>query len=195
MIERPDWISTEDAEPAPGGMDGGGVPTLLDRENAGLRDLDGADVAPALAADLDPDLVADWEKAGGLEHRLGVAHRVARQLVEAFPAADQSRFLADFEALPKSAQSAVLSELALEPDGAVRPASERDLTRFASTEEGGRLVSEWRGEAPRKLATLRRRIERILAEVEPSGAADVLARWFDELAPAVASEIYRALVR
>jgi hypothetical protein len=191
-MERPDWTPSRQTAVVPVVDDGR---TLLppDRNGGGEREHEQVDVTAALAADLDPDLVADWEKTGGINHRFGVARRVARQLVEAFPPGDEARFLSDFEALPDRAQSAVLSELALEPDGAVRPASERDLAHFGSTEEGARMVSEWGRRAPRNLAALRARIERILAKA--GGATDALGRWFDDLAPDAATAIYRALVR
>lgn len=195
MIERPDWLVAEGIGVVPMVMNDGGVLAPLDGEFDEGRDIEQVEVAPSLAADLDPDLVADWEKSGGYDHRLGVAKRVARELVDGFSAGEKAEFLADFDALPEAAQSVILSELTLEPDGVARPVSEQDLARFASTDEGMATVQVWRGHAVGNLSVLRTRIERILSRAEATGSVDALLRWFDELTPEVAAAIYRMLVR
>jgi hypothetical protein len=153
-----------------------------------------AEISPALAAALDPDLVADWEEAGGVEHRLGTARRVAGQIVGSL-GDDKVRFLSGFDGLPDAAQSAIFAELALEPDASVTSAPDRDVARFASTEEGTQLVAAWGRGAARNVALLRTRLGRIISRAQADGVVDALEQWFDTLTPDAAAAVYRALVR
>ena len=85
-----------------------------------------------------------------------------------------------------------MGELALSPGGSVRVANETDLERFASTPEGAELVQEWRSRAGRNLATVRTRMERMLGRMSP-GEEETALDWFDELSPAQAKAVLRAL--
>ncbi len=96
-----------------------------------------------------------------------------------------------FDGLPAGAQTAIMGELALSP-GRGREASEADLERFASTPEGAELVQEWRSRAGRNLATVRTRMERMLGRMSP-GEEETALDWFDELPPAQAKAVLRAL--
>ena len=97
-----------------------------------------------------------------------------------------------FDVLPAGAQTAVFTELALPIGGYVREASEADLQRFASTEEGAELVAEWRSRAGRKLGSIRARMERMLDNMS-AGEEETALNWFDDLPSPQAKAVLRAL--
>jgi len=88
----------------------------------------------------------------------------------------------------------LFSEIALGSAGSVRSASDADLSRFASTPEGGLLVKEWGPRASRNVAVVRDRINRILGRMAAE-EIDAATTWFDALPPVSAAAIYRMLVR
>jgi hypothetical protein len=107
---------------------------------------------------------------------------------------DAEAFEAGFESvfadLAEHAQTAIRHELALPPDSPARPASEADLERFATTEEGAQLVKEWGKDAGRRLATVRARIDRMLIG---GGDMEAAVEWFDQLTSAEAKSVLTAL--
>ena len=105
---------------------------------------------------------------------------------------DKAGFQNGFDALPAGVQTAIVSELALSPGGAVRMASQEELQRFASTPEGAELVAEWRSRAGRKIGDVRARMERILDGMSPAEEEKALD-WFDALSSPQAKAVLRAL--
>ena len=101
----------------------------------------------------------------------------------------EASFDAVFEELPERAQTAIRYELARAPDSPARPASEADLKRFGSTEEGAACIREWGEDAGRKLAIVRTRLDRLLS----AGEMEAASVWFDELPAAQAKAVLRAL--
>jgi hypothetical protein len=115
-----------------------------------------------------------------------------RTVLDAVP--DAEEFEADFGSmfneLPEHAQLAIRHELATPPDSPARPASEADLERFATTEEGSQLVKAWGKDAGQKLATVRARIDRMLLS---GGDMEVAIEWWNGLTSAEAAGLLRAL--
>ena len=203
-IERPDWGEGTALVPADQGGDGGVAPAEVADAFASpevaqrYRSMVASRMAkaslPATEASgaLDADLVAEWEASGGFAGRLAQAQKGAIAILEGLAPDDRAAFTSAFDTLPEGARSAILSEISLGSAGSVRPASDADLTRFASTPEGGGMVSEWGHRAARNLAIVRDRISRILGRME-ADEIDAATQWFDGLPPASAAAIYRML--
>lgn len=141
---------------------------------------------------LDPSLAAEWDSTGGFAMRLVQAQRGAVAILERLAPDDRSGFIAEFDALPEGARSALFSEIALGSSGSVRSASDDAVARFAATPEGGALVKEWGHQANRNVAVIRDRINRIIERMTAEDI-DVATVWFDALPPAAAKAIYRML--
>lgn len=95
-----------------------------------------------------------------------------------------------FEDLPEPAQLAIRHELTLAPDTPSRAASEADLMRFATTEEGAQLVKEWGRDAGKKFATVRARLDRMILR---GGDMEAAVDWFEQLTSQEAGGVLRAL--
>ncbi len=141
---------------------------------------------------LDQTMLDDWSRTGGQEFHLGVAQGAARGVLDAMPVEDKAGFESGFDGLPQAAQTAIISELALSPGGAVREADAGELQHFATTEEGAELVQEWRSRAGRKVGTIHDRVQRILGGMSPGEEETALA-WFDNLTAAQAKSVLRGL--
>jgi hypothetical protein len=77
-----------------------------------------------------------------------------------------------FHTLPEDSQRAIREELARPVEAPMRQASAADVNRFASSEEGAACVCKWGKDAPRKVAIVRDRIERM--------GCDAAWRWYYE---------------
>lgn len=139
---------------------------------------------------LDPDLIAEWESAGGIELNRDNALVTARTALD--QATDAEELQATFDQLPPKAQTAVFRELALEPDIIRRPAGVAEIQRFAETTEGQELVDEWADEAGHKLAVLQSRMARIMDAMSNEERAEA-EHMLDELPTADVKAIYKAL--
>jgi hypothetical protein len=142
---------------------------------------------------LDPTLVAEWEASGGFTARLAQAQKGAIAILERLDPEDRAEFITAFDSLPEGVRSALFSEISLGSAGSVRSASDADVTRFATTPEGGALVKEWGHRASRNVAIIRDRINRILGRMAAEDI-DAATVWFDALPPTNAAAIYRMLV-
>ncbi len=105
---------------------------------------------------------------------------------------NQAGFRGGFDGLPQAAQTAIITELALSPGGAVREADAGELQHFATTEEGAELVQEWRSRAGRKVGTIHDRVQRILGGMS-AGEQETALAWFDNLTAAQAKSVLRGL--
>lgn len=201
-IERPDWGEGSALVPAgAGGMpapaeaaDGFASPEVAQRYRSMVASRMAKASLPAMEASgtLDAGLVAEWEASGGFAGRLAQAQKGAIAILEGLAPDDRAAFTTGFDTLPEGARSAILSEISLGSTGSVRPASDADLARFASTPEGGGMVREWGHRAGRNLAILRNRISRILGRMEADDI-EAATQWFDTLPPTGAAAIYRML--
>ena len=128
------------------------------------------------------------ERAGELER----AQATVDSIVEAVPDAEafEDGFDSVFAGLAEPAQAAIRHEFALPPESPARPASEADVKRFASTEEGAELVKTWGKDAGRKVAVVRTRLDRMLTG---GGEMEAAARWFDSLQSGEAKAVLLAL--
>ena len=142
---------------------------------------------------LNPTLVAQWEKQGGVDANLQQARRAARVALDGLSAEDATSLQAGFDALPEGARMTVFAFLAV-PAGTRPPADDAAVQTFASTEEGGQLIAEWGGRAARNVATVRARMRMILNAMTPADREQASV-WFDGLLPAQAKAVYQALLR
>ena len=141
---------------------------------------------------LDPEMLAEWDAAGGVDYHLSTAQNAAKAMLDAMPGEDKAGFQTGFDGLPAGVQKSVFNELSLSPGGAVRVASEADLQRFASTEEGAELVTEWGSRAGRKIGDVRARMERMLDGMSPAEEEKALT-WFDALPSPQAKAVLKTL--
>lgn len=139
---------------------------------------------------LDPDLIAEWESAGGIELNRDNALVTARTALD--QATDAEELQATFDQLPPKAQTAIFRELALEPDIVRKPAGVAEIQRFAETAEGQELVDEWADDAGHKLAVLKTRMARIIDAMSNDERAEA-EQMLDELPTADVKAIYKAL--
>jgi hypothetical protein len=120
--------------------------------------------------------------------------RAAADLLGALPGDMRAGFERTFDALPSAVHAASAAELAAPVPWGGSPIGPSDLKRFGATPEGRELLSEWRHDAPVKLARLRGRLERWLSRM-PLAAQDAALTWLDGLAPAEAAAVYRVVTR
>jgi hypothetical protein len=138
------------------------------------------------------ELITAREDANELARQTEQIETTAQAILEAVP--DVVEFEAGFDAmfddLPEHAQTAIRYELAQPPDSPARPASDADLKRFATTDEGADLVKAWGREAGRKLATVRARLDRLLRS---GGDMEAAVDWFEQLTSEEARGVLNAL--
>lgn len=105
---------------------------------------------------------------------------------------EQRAFLERFNrSVPKRAEVALMREIATGKPFAV-PATEDDVKAFASTPEGGALVSEWGHTAADKVAVLRARADRLNASMFEDDAGEFWS-YVDGLDTKTATAIFRRI--
>ena len=195
-VERPDWGEGGESRALvpSGGIEDDPDAALVDAGVFTQSELTALQTGKSMPADnegtLDPAMLAEWERTGGVEHHLGVVQATARTVLEAMP--DPEGFQSGFDALPQGAQTAIYSYLAMSPGGSARAASEADLERLAEIPEGAELIDEWGGRAGRKLGVLRQRIVLMVEAMSPADMDRALV-WLDELPAAQAKAVLKGL--
>jgi hypothetical protein len=129
-----------------------------------------------------------WTESNDQGHRWRAR---AAQILTSMPDAD--KFEASYDALwanlDEAARDAIRYELALPATQyPARPASQEDIDRFANSDVGTELVKEWGGRAPKKLALLRARVERLTARTSDEAIA-----WFESLPLAQAKAVINVM--
>jgi len=142
---------------------------------------------------LDPELLAQWEKQGGVDANLKQAQSTAQSVLDSLEPDDRAAFQQSFDALRETAQTVAFSFLAI-PGGTWPAASDAAVQAFAETEEGCELVNEWRGNAAKKLGVVRGRMDVMLKSMSEQDRAAASA-WFDGLSPRQAKAVLRGLAR
>src|SRR5687768_5246040 len=84
--------------------------------------------AQSPAASLDPELLEEWQRSGGITYNFGKAQGFANAILDAV--GDRQDFEDTFDDLPVAVQSAFFAELALTPDTRVRPAPDNEVKAF-----------------------------------------------------------------
>ena len=167
-----------------------------------LRQLEGLEAEPTAveknpdaqsdASALDPALLAEWEKQGGVDYHLKTAQRTASAALDALEGDDRQQLEEGFDSLPPAARTAITRFLAVEPGGFVRPANETSLETFASTPEGAELVKEWGRSAPRNIGIVRSRMDLMLRSMAEADRTKAEA-WFNALPAQQAKAVMKAL--
>jgi hypothetical protein len=129
-----------------------------------------------------------WTESNDQGHRWRAS---AAQILTSMPDAD--KFEASYDALwanlDEAARDAIRYELALPATQyPARPASQEDIDRFANSDVGTELVKEWAGRAPKKLALLQGRVERLTARTSDEAIA-----WFESLPLAQAKAVINVM--
>lgn len=146
-------------------------------------------------ADLSPELAEEWQRSGGVAFRLALAQRAADNALAAFSEPEEfDAAIAGFDALPEAARTAIIGELSMGTWGAIRVASDGEVSRFGEDEDGAALVAEWRGHAPRKVAVVNARLKRVLKQMSREDG-EAAATWFSELPAEASIVILRELAR
>lgn len=109
--------------------------------------------------------------------------------------ANQAQFLSDFYSqMPGGAQIAVAHELADFPPADITSVSPEVVHSFQTTETGKQLVAEWGSEAPKRIATIRARMKRVLGTMEATEVNKTMA-WFEGLSDFEAKAVVKHLAR
>jgi hypothetical protein len=144
------------------------------------------------APGIDPALLEEWERAGGVEHHLKTAQRTATVALDALEEEDRASLEESYDALPPAAQTEIMRFLAVK-GGAFPAASDAALQQFAESEEvGGELVKDWGRGAGRKLGVVRGRLGLMLKSMPPEDRTKAEA-WFDALPAQQAKAVMKAL--
>jgi hypothetical protein len=115
-------------------------------------------VEAGVPGEMPADVVDEWRRSGGVEHRFGIARAAAVKAMEALDEDEQAELQASFDsALPASARSTIYKFMAVEPGG-WRSARPDEFHAFQSTEEGGELCREWGPNAARNVGIIRGRV-------------------------------------
>ena len=153
-----------------GDTDGGTLPEVLDPEmtRAGLERFGSTGKA----------LVEEWAQFGDPEFRNAVkaTQSVALNIMSGMGDREMKVFMGVFDTLPDQAITAVYRELSIGRPNFIPDATDAEVKLFASTEEGGELVREWGSSAPRRVAIIRARFARVVAQMGAAGA-DFRAWW------------------
>jgi hypothetical protein len=160
---------------------------LQERELALLREKE--KLINGIGDGLDPELIAEWEKTGGVERNLSLARAAAQKALDELDEGEKGELAASFDGLPGKAQTEIYKYLAVEP-GNWRPARDEELTVFASTDDGKALIEEWGANASKRLGQLRGRAAMMLGGMSAADRART-ERWVNGLS----SSQFRAVVR
>jgi hypothetical protein len=155
-----------------------------------------AEALPAARSDseydgsaLDKDLLATWERQGGVAFHLKTAQDTARAAMGALAPDEAQELMDSFDRLPVSAQTTVFGFLAIKP-GAWRPANEGELAEFRESDLAD-LLEEW-SDAPKKLGIVRGRLRMMLNSMKGADRSRAEA-WLDSLPTSHAKAIFKAL--
>jgi hypothetical protein len=146
---------------------------------------------------LPADVVAEWQKTGGVEYRHKLAQSVVQKMLdgmnEAGDEAAGTEFMASFDALAEGARSAIYKGLALEAGGNARPASASALEEFAAIgAETAALVERWGKSGAQRLGAAQGRFGMMQQMMSPADREAALA-WLDSLTPAQQASVTAAL--
>jgi hypothetical protein len=131
---------------------------------------------------------ARWDDSNS-QHRRWTTR--AAQILRNVP--DSDKFERGFDSmwsnLSEISRDALRYELALPAtEYPARPASADDVKRFAESDVGAELVREWAGQAPKKLALIRSRSERLMRVDLEAGF-----EWFEDLPKAQAKAVLKIM--
>lgn len=141
-----------------------------------------------------PELVKEWDSAGGFEPQLRNAQGAAMAVLDQLEPAVAGDLLRVFETLPPTIQRVVYQDMALGSPVVYRDADSGLVERFATTSKGRRLVNEWGSRAGRNVAMVRWRLNRMVDRMSPEDG-DRFRKWFDDLSTAQVTAIYKAMVK
>ena len=144
------------------------------------------------APGINPDLLAQWAREGGVETNLRQVQATAQTVLDALEPDEAGALEEGFDALPEAARSAVYAFLAVQGGGAWPAASDAALQDFASTDEGAELVQGWGRQASRKVGIVKGRMGLMLNGMTPEDRSKAQL-WFDGLSSQQAKAVLAAL--
>ena len=107
------------------------------------------------------------------------------------PASERASLIASFNGLPDEVAGAISMELTNRAGLGYDFCTDAEVRKFAG-ENGGRVVRDWGGDAQRKMATVRARLNRCMDSMPPD-AEDAFLDWLDGLSDAQAAAVYLKL--
>ena len=143
------------------------------------------------APGINPDLLAQWEKQGGIEANVRQVRAVVGAMLDPLEDDDADALEESSDALPQGAQTTIYSYLAV-AGGAWPQADAAALQAFGETAEGGELIAEWGNKAARNVGAVRKRMALILDSMTDADRTKTQT-WFDALPMAQAKAVMRAL--
>ena len=96
--------------------------------------------------------------------------------------------------MPNNVQVSVFREIALEPSGKAKSASQGDIEAFSDTRAGKYLVDRWDNRAAQKVGLINQRIDRIGAQLNDD-EFERLWNWIDSLNAEELAGVYLMLAR
>ncbi|WP_154720411.1 hypothetical protein [Ciceribacter sp. T2.26MG-112.2] len=140
------------------------------------------------------ELVRSWERYGGFKAHLSNVQKQVSGLVSALGNERAQRaFMERFDrSLPEPIRYAIYENIALGAPTFVVPAADEDMTVFAEDAVGKALVSEWGSDAATKVATIYKRCDAVLENLNEHEQFAVMA-WFGNLPDAQMKTICKLL--
>jgi hypothetical protein len=184
-IVRPDWSGTTLPTQATD------RPAFTEEELA-LIEPDEAAAAEADDGGLPPELLAEWERQGGLTYHLGMVHQTVSNMLAPLEPDEAQTLIASWDALPESAQVAAYRFVGIDGVGSTKLPTEAELAAFAEREEQAVLLQAWGRNAPTKFARMRDRLRLILGSMSEADR-DAVQTWFEELTPRQYASVLWAL--
>jgi hypothetical protein len=155
-----------------------------------------AAVAPqdqASAPDIDPALISEWSRTGGVEHHLGVARATVSAMLDALEPGEADAFSASFDALPAGVQTSIYRQIALDGGGFSKSATDAQLSDFrALCPEAASLLQGWGRRAAQRLGAAHARLDAIEAGMSEADFARAEA-WLRGRSPTQRTALMKAL--
>jgi len=145
-------------------------------------------------SDLDPELLDEWRRAGGVELHLKIAQEAAETALESLSYSDQQDLVQSFDSLPDAVQTQIFRYISVRPRGTARPASDAVVEKFKEKDVGAAMVKEWGPQAARKLGLIRD-ATRLMSEKMSASEEQTARDWFDLLPASQQKAVLRALAR
>jgi hypothetical protein len=140
-------------------------------------------------------LLDEWREGPvGLERSVETARAAVTTMIDGVSdRGEAAELVQSFDALPEAVRTEVYRYLAVEPGGSARSASEQRVKEFADAGPAcAELVDAWGDRAGQRLGLAAQRVKLMLAGMTRPDQAKAEA-WLDNLSPAQAASVVRAL--
>lgn len=200
QIDRPDWSGNGDLVPSQGNaldVYGGSDDQYLPQADAFAAPKASGNL-PSLgevSGHLPPSLLAAWQNdPAGPTFRLRQAQAMLTGILSGLGPDERFEILGSFEDLPVTAQTAIIAEMSLGSSARNAVADAEAIEAFKSDPAGRICAQQWRGAAPRNIATIAMRAARLVRSMSASDA-QAFFNWLDDLSPYAAAALLKAIAK